>query len=284
MSGSSRGASIVIPAHNEEPVIDRCLDTLARSAEEFDLDLDVIVVANGCTDRTVEVAGRHPGVRVIDEPTPSKRHSLNVGDRAARGFPRIYLDADVDVEPDALAALIEALDTPLPRTAAPTIRFDLTGASGAVRAFYRVFEQLPYTQEHLVGLGVYGMSRSGRERFGEFPDLIADDLFIQRLFGPDERLAVPGHFTVRVPRDLRNLVKVRTRVARGNAQVAALPATDDRFESSTGSTLRALRGLAVRRRPDVAGVAAYVGVTVAARLQARRSRDVWERDDSSRVG
>ena len=63
--------SFVIPAHNEEAVIGRCLTALLAGARRD--ELDIIVVCNGCTDRTAEVArciwdNLHPhGVAVVIE-------------------------------------------------------------------------------------------------------------------------------------------------------------------------------------------------------------------------
>ena len=42
--------SVVIPAHNEETVIGRCLAALFAGAGEG--ELDVVVVCNGCRDGT----------------------------------------------------------------------------------------------------------------------------------------------------------------------------------------------------------------------------------------
>lgn len=235
----------------------------------------------------------------------SKHGALTEGERACTAFPRIYLDADIVLGPNTLLPLIEALRTDEARVAAPAVRFHVADSSPAVRSFYRAFEELPYVTDGLVGLGVYGISRAGRARFAQMPQVIADDLFIQRLFDPAERLVTPGFFAVRAPRDLRSLVKVRTRVASGNAQLAramsrprtdpdAAPAKDPaedpaessdagNFSASTTATLRALADLA-RRRPTAAlDIAVYIGVTVASRLRARRrGPQTWERDSSTR--
>ena len=46
--------SIIVPAHDEAPVIGRLLGQLVSSAGEG--RLDILVVANGCTDNTAEIA------------------------------------------------------------------------------------------------------------------------------------------------------------------------------------------------------------------------------------
>jgi glycosyltransferase involved in cell wall biosynthesis len=45
--------SVIIPAHNEQAVVGRCIESLARDAGAD--TYQVIVVANGCSDDTAEV-------------------------------------------------------------------------------------------------------------------------------------------------------------------------------------------------------------------------------------
>src|SRR6187431_2740219 len=86
--------SIVIPAHDEESVIGRCLAALTDGAAEG--ELDVVVVCNGCKDGTAAAArAAAPAARVIEIEAASKPRALNAGDAAARAFPRLYVDADV---------------------------------------------------------------------------------------------------------------------------------------------------------------------------------------------
>lgn len=67
--------SIVIPAHNEGQVIGRLLDSLLAGPAED--ETDIVVVCNGCTDDTAQIAAaRGPRVRVVDIPTPSKHAAL----------------------------------------------------------------------------------------------------------------------------------------------------------------------------------------------------------------
>lgn len=282
-------ASVVIPAHDEERVLGRCLRALSDPDDGADSPVQIIVAANGCTDGTVAVARSHPHVQVVELPTASKAAALNAGDDAAQAFPRIYLDADVVLIDGALPGLVETLQTDLPRVAAPQVRFDTTEATWPVRWFYRIYRQLPYATDGLVGLGVYGLSAQGRARFQAFPDLHGDDLFVQRLFAPHERLTSPGAFVVRVPRTLPALIRVRTRSAQGNAALAAAasthPATD--VASSTRHTLAALGRLVLGNPRLLPAAAVYLAVSVRARYRARQAArsegpTLWLRDETTR--
>lgn len=284
-------ASVVIPAYNEAEVIGRCLAALHRA--DVGGPLEVVVAANGCTDATAERARAVPGVTVLDLPAPGKIAALNAADAVATAFPRMYLDADIELGPGALRALIEALTTDAPRCAAPRLAFDLDGCSTVVRAYHEVFTRMPAMTRTLVGRGVYGLSRAGRARFGAFPPVQNDDLFVGRLFGPDEHVAVAGTAVARAPRTLRDLLAVRTRVARGNAQLAradraslGLAAeTEADYLASTAGTVRAMLDLGRRDPRRWPPLAVYAGVTVAARLRARRTASAthtWNRDQSTR--
>ncbi len=274
--------SVVIPAHDEATVIGRCL--AAVTSELAPGEAEIVVVSNGSTDQTAAVARRFPGVQVVELAAASKVAALNAGDATVSAFPRIFLDADIEVSTQTLRRLVDALPDALPRVGAPTAVFDADGAAWSVRAFYRVFRQLPYAADAMTGTGVYGLSRAGRERFDRFPELTADDLFVQRLFEPDERVVVDGSFTVQVPRSLSSLVRVRTRVAAGNRELA-VHSTSGAAAPTTTSTAAALVQLA-RSSPRTGPlVLVYAGVTAAARVRARRTGGRptgWLRDQTTR--
>jgi colanic acid/amylovoran biosynthesis glycosyltransferase len=287
-------ASVVIPAHNEERPLSRCLEYLRGHVAAETLDL--VVVANGCDDRTAEVARSFapsfPGLQVLELEQPSKVAALNAGDAVARGFPRIYLDADIQLGPEALAGLIDALSVDAPRVASPHVRFDYSDSEEPVRAFYRVFEHLPYVRRGLIGLGVYGLSTRGRARFGDFPDVTGDDLFVQRLFRLDERITTPGYFVVTAPRTVTGLLAVRTRIAAGNVELGrALGDFVDGAHLDTsatrGDTARALGVAVVSGRVSLRDAARYTAMTARARGAAKRSRGLakhgWLRDESTRL-
>lgn len=274
--------SVVIPAHNEGVVIERCL-SFVRDLREG--EADVVVVANGCTDDTGRRARSLPGVRVLELTAAGKAAALNAGDRFVQAFPRIYLDADVVVSANALRQLAVALEQPRAAVAAPRAVLVTESSSPGVRLFFHVYRCLPYLTMGMVGSGVYALNAAGRARFDTFRDVAADDLYVQRLFAPDETVILDDvTFEVHVPRTLRSLVAVRTRIARGNAELARVGG--EAYRRSTQATVRKLVSLVAQRPTLLLPAAVYVGVTLLARLRARgrgRRAHAWERDDTSRV-
>ncbi|PCI06382.1 MAG: hypothetical protein COB77_06880 [Gammaproteobacteria bacterium] len=104
-------ASVIIPAFNEEKHIKNTLQSLVQRNA-----LEIIVVDNGSTDKTAEIAKQH-GVMVIDFPTGTIAAVRNRGVAASTSDVLIFIDADVRVSPDwhnKLAAVAQKLhDTPL---------------------------------------------------------------------------------------------------------------------------------------------------------------------------
>ena len=174
--------SVVIPAHDEAAVIGRCLDALFTGFLEG--ELDVVVVCNGCSDETAALAlsSRYP-VRVVELRSASKPAALRSGDAAARTFPRLYLDADVLMHGSAARLVLERLRSGA-LAARPPIQYEARGASAPVRSYYRARSRVPAVLGSLWGAGVYGFSATGRSRFGAFPDVVADDLWVDRLSRP----------------------------------------------------------------------------------------------------
>ncbi len=277
MRRSSPWASVVIPAHNEERVIGRCLASLQAGVRPG--ELEIVVVANGCTDDTERIArSAGPAVRVISLPQASKAAALDAGDAVASVFPRAYVDADVELTSESLRAVADALEGADFHCAAPELQLDLVGRPWHVRLFFRAFQALPYGHDPVAN-GMYVLSEAGRSRFRRFPEITAEDLFVRNLFEPHERRAVPGAvFTVHPPRTFRSLLAIRERAYRGKREYFALG-----FRSAVEPTFQWARVLRQLRR-DPAATMVFYGVNILARgrLRFRRATDHWERDDSSR--
>ena len=277
-------ATVIVPAHNEARVIGRLLKQLVSSTQLP--DLDVIVVANGCSDDTAKVAASFgPPVRVVSIPEPSKREALRVGDRAALDFPRMYIDADVELGAKDIQALEQALLKPGALAAGPRRVLDMSRSVRSVRWYYDVWSRLPEVRTGLFGRGVIAVSAAGHERLARLPPLMADDLAASLAFAPEERAIVAdARVVVHAPRTLRDLLRRRVRIATGVTQI-------ERTESAPSSTSRTRPADLVailRAEPWIAPrVIAFLAVTLLAGLRARRAirradYSTWLRDESSR--
>ncbi len=211
--------SVIIPAHDEATVIGRSLSALHRGIAGAEIEF--IVVCNGCTDRTAEIARAHGArVRVEEIPTASKTEALNRGDSLARGFPRFYVDADVVIEGSSILDLARLLEANRVRAIAPASRMNLSGCSWPVRCFYKINAMLPASREGIGGSGIYGLSEDGRKRFSTFPAIISDDGFVKIQFLPAERMTARDHVCeVFAPRNLASLIAIKTRSHYGNLEL-----------------------------------------------------------------
>ncbi len=202
-------------------MITRCLAALLEGASPG--ELDVVVVCNGCSDDTAGAASRFSdSVRVLETDVPSKSQALNLGDHEARGFPRFYLDADIELHTVAVRDVAEAMSGDV-LAAAPRLVLNLEGASWLIRAYYAIWTRLPYFMNQMLGSGVYALSARGRARFEQFPEVNADDLFVQTLFSSEERKSVPSaYFLMSPPRSLHRLIAISARRRAGVSQLRSV--------------------------------------------------------------
>lgn len=99
---------VVIPAHNAAAFLGECLDSVVAQAGP--LQLDIVVVDDGSTDQTADVARAHESVRVIRlgvNQGPSA--ARNAGIAATRGEFVAFLDADDLWPAGSIAARVEVL-------------------------------------------------------------------------------------------------------------------------------------------------------------------------------
>jgi len=103
---------ILVPAHNEESLLAGCLDALARAASGY-ATVEVVVVADNCSDRTAEIA-RERGFRCLerhDASAPGKPPALAwaMEQEASRPYDAVaVVDADTIAAADFCAALLAA--------------------------------------------------------------------------------------------------------------------------------------------------------------------------------
>ena len=257
--------SIILPAHDEAAWIEGCLASVMAS-DPVGAPVEVIVVANGCSDDTAARARAVASadgmdLRVIDLPEGGKTRALNAGDAAARHAARVYLDADVRVEPALLAAMARRLHTDAPCYVCGTPRLS-RNTSRISRAYGRFWMELPFNTEGVGGYGLFAVNGAGRARWQDWPEVISDDTYARLSFAPGERVKLAEGYEWPLVEGFSNLVRVRRRQNRGVGEIA------ERFpellanEPGTWPDLRQILRLAFRHP---AGFAVYAGVALAVR-------------------
>ncbi|GAA4710746.1 glycosyltransferase [Nocardioides conyzicola] len=276
-------ASVVIPAHDEAAVIARTLAALARGVRPG--TFEVVVVCNGCSDDTAAVARESaPLARVIEIAEPSKARAVEVGNLATSVFPRVHLDADVELTGQDVLRLVGAIEREGLLAAGPRRVQPTDGCAWTVRWYYGFWEQLPRVRTGLFGRGAFALSAEGQRRVSAQPTMLNDDLGVDEAFVDGEyRIVDQALVTVRPPRTLRDLVRRRVRVATGNAQATSLGVR------TRGAVPLSDVGRTAARSPLLAAqLPVFIGVTLVARIGARRAVRAgdftsWLRDESSRA-
>jgi glycosyltransferase involved in cell wall biosynthesis len=97
--------AVIVPALNEESRIDKCIVSIQR---QLPPPSTVVVVANGCNDRTAERAKKH-GVTVVETEKPGVSRARNLGAAVCTEQVLLFLDADSCLDEGVLAAVSRAV-------------------------------------------------------------------------------------------------------------------------------------------------------------------------------
>lgn len=281
--------SVIIPAHNEETVIARCLDAIYHGAPGHG-NFEVIVVANGCTDGTVAEARRAaPTAMIIELDEASKSAAINAGIGRSRFRPCLILDADVVCAFGSLHATARTLIQSGVMAASPSISVAFDHASRWVCAYYRVWLMLPYVTRGMIGGGVYGLSELGASQVFPLPQIVSDDLFVRTRFPAEQRKNIKRDaagnavmVTMYPPRTAWELIRIEARRFAGQRQIEANAGT---IETGGINGPRAILGtLAQGANLLEVSIFALTKLSGRALYLWRRvtGRNGWSRDNSSR--
>ena len=105
--------SIIIPAHNEERRLPQTLEQVLVFLKEQTYTSEVLIVENGSSDRTFEIAqefaSKHPDLRVLRESRSGKGLAVRRGMLEARGEYRFMCDADLSMSIDQVNTFLPPL-------------------------------------------------------------------------------------------------------------------------------------------------------------------------------
>ena len=103
--------SVIIPAHNEEKYIGKCLEAIQKATKKVKPEqVQTIVVANRCTDSTAAIAEKY-GAEVIVNDDKCISSIRNSGARAAKGRIIVTIDADSVMSENSLKEIKEMLES-----------------------------------------------------------------------------------------------------------------------------------------------------------------------------
>ena len=171
---------VLVPAHNEEPVIGRCLEAVAADRRPVDT---VLVVADRCTDGTAEIA-RTFGARVLErgpDDEPGRAAARQAGLEHARTLAWdavVMLDADSVISPGFFLACERAL-----AAGADAVQARSEGKKGRTLA----------TEASLAAFTLQGVTLPrGRDRLRTFVRLRGTGMAIRREVALAHRFRAPA--------------------------------------------------------------------------------------------
>ena len=273
--------SLIVPVYNEEAALRITLPPLMQALEGY--AAQVVFVCNGTTDASAQIirsiAG--PAVRVLEVPQAGKTGAFNAAEKLVSAFPRFYLDADILVQQDVFAPLLNALNSGKADLVSPVIRYDLSQSTFAARAISRTWLGLPHRTRHDIQGALIGVSENGRKAWQDFPDIFADDSFMMAMVPAHRRKTVrTTAVTQKLPRSYGAWVAVRTRWLFGDRQLARLGI---RIPKAPGQG-RALIGRALNPRHTLS-TTIYALARLHAKIRCSRREKTgvqWYRDETTR--
>ncbi|MBF8778339.1 glycosyltransferase [Pseudomonas fulva] len=180
---SPQRVSVVIAAHNEERHIVHKLRSVLRQ-DYVAADLQVIVVSDGSSDGTVQLARSlgDPRVEVLDLPRMGKAGVLNTGVGACRGDILVFTDADNQWADNTLGLLLAPFGDSEVGASAGHMIIPVSGKGLSLGdSLYRHYEAWLRKVENRTGCMVSAdgaLLAVRRELYQEIPKQVNDDFFI----------------------------------------------------------------------------------------------------------
>lgn len=220
--------SVIVAAHDAAATIGECLDAIGRQSLDRS-GYEIILVDNGSTDSTRDIAARREGVVVVSEPHRGAYVARNAGLRNARGRLIAFTDSDCVPEPDWLERLSASLSAEGARVVMGRDRPVGTGRAIRLLATYD-HEKERYVMSHADPEVYYGHTNNlitRREVLDELDGFDplprgADVVFVQKViarYGTEavryEGEAVVHHTEIRTARDYFRKAFIYGRSLRG---------------------------------------------------------------------
>lgn len=166
--------SVIIPAHNEEKYIGKCIEAVKRASEKVGNDkVQIIVSANRCTDKTVDIEGAM-GAEVCENTVKCISSVRNDGARLAKGDIIVTIDADSCMTEDSLAEIKTMLESGKFIGGGTRAKFDRMSLGIFFSAAYVALNVIPIMKKHKAALmgGMFWCYRKDFEALGGFDETL----------------------------------------------------------------------------------------------------------------
>lgn len=163
--------AVIVPAHNEERLIERCISSLRLSAASLDR-CDIIVIADNCGDATASRAAT-AGARVIERVDAERR---------GKGFALRYAFECLRGEGHDAYAVIDA-DTVVYPEVLPAIACAVADGADAVQVPYGVLDADRSSRARLMRVALLAFNRlrpRGRESLGLSAGILGNGFALSR--------------------------------------------------------------------------------------------------------
>jgi len=106
--------SVILPAFNESHIIEETLDRVDSAVRQTGLGYEIVVVDDGSVDDTKRKAANYANnnghVKVVGyKKNRGKGHAIKTGFQCAKGNSVVFIDSDLDIDPQLILRYFEAL-------------------------------------------------------------------------------------------------------------------------------------------------------------------------------
>lgn len=103
--------SVIIPAYNEEQIIEQTIQDLKKELNRLDLNYEIIVVNDASTDKTKEISEKIEGIKLINHPyNKGYGAALKSGIEKATFDNLLFFDADGQHKTEYIPEMIKHID------------------------------------------------------------------------------------------------------------------------------------------------------------------------------
>ncbi|MBU1132046.1 glycosyltransferase [Patescibacteria group bacterium] len=180
--------SLIIPAYNEEKYIGTCLQYALKNAGD-DL-FEIIVVANNSTDKTMEMAKKFSGVKVIRENKKGVANARQAGFKTAQGEILAFIDADTRMPANWSKIILKEFESnsKIVCLSGPYIYYDLSAWKKFLVTLFWYFLAMPayFILGYLVIGGNFAIRKETLEKMSGFNTAV-------KFYGDDTDIAKRAH-------------------------------------------------------------------------------------------